>query len=673
MKVKGRHVLLCDCEGTMTINPKRLAGALDADSPHLHTHLCRAQIESFKAKIEAGKPLLVCCTQEAPLFEEVASELHADHDVRYVNIRERAGWSDQGGQAHAKMAALIAEAALELEPSLSVPVRSNGAVLVYGDGQPALDAAQRLAERLSVSCLLTSATDIIPPERMDVPVFRGTIRRASGHIGAFTVMVDGYAAYSPSARASLAFEHARDPVELNCDLLLDLSGNSPLFPAPAQRDGYIRVDPSDRLQLERALFDLADLVGEFDKPRYVRVNTSICAHARNGIVGCDLCLTACPTSAITPDADAVSVDPYICAGHGACASVCPTGAVTFDLPRGEAILRRLKTLTQVYASAGGSHMVLAVHNPRFGNEMISVLSRSGRGLPAHVVPFAVNEITQIGLDFILTALAFGVSQIRILSGPEHKGALDALHHHAQCAETIMSELGYDGLRVVVDDENDPAIFEAKLYGTMPPAPVAAADYRVRDAKRPMLRAALQHLHAQAPSPVDVLDLADGAPFGTVILDQDRCTLCLACVGACPTSALGDLPERPQLNFIEADCVQCGLCRATCPENAITLVQRLNFAEAARNKVVLKAEEPFHCLRCDRPFASRSTIEALLSKLAGHPMYAQPGRLDILKLCEDCRIKAQFESNTDLFAAGPRRPPRTTEDYLRARGTADPDE
>jgi ferredoxin len=66
-----------------------------------------------------------------------------------------------------------------------------------------------------------------------------------------------------------------------------------------------------------------------------------------------------------------------------------------------------------------------------------------------------------------------------------------------------------------------------------------------------------------------LHSSDGAPFGAIELNVEGCTLCLACVSACPTGALSDNPERPMLRFTEDACVQCGLCKATCPEKVIT--------------------------------------------------------------------------------------------------------
>ena len=112
-------------------------------------------------------------------------------------------------------------------------------------------------------------------------------------------------------------------------------------------------------------------------------------------------------------------------------------------------------------------------------------------------------------------------------------------------------------------------------------------------------------------------------------------------------------------------MQCGLCKVTCPEGVIALVPRLSFTEAARTHQTVKEEEPFACIRCGKPFGSRPSIERMVEKLAGHSMYQDEGRLDLIKMCDDCRILVQAEEKLPM--AGPPRPlTRTTEDYLRER-------
>jgi ferredoxin len=189
------------------------------------------------------------------------------------------------------------------------------------------------------------------------------------------------------------------------------------------------------------------------------------------------------------------------------------------------------------------------------------------------------------------------------------------------------------------------------------------------AKRAVAMLALHHLHENAPAPVDVVPLEAGAPFGAAVVDAAGCTLCMSCVGGCPTGALIDSPDQPMLRFREEACVQCGLCRTTCPESVITLEPRLNFAATAREATVVKEEEPFACVRCGKAFGVRSSVERMVEKLAGHSMFANDeAALDRIRMCEDCRVIVQFEAPQPM-AVGTLPVTRTTDDDLREREQA----
>jgi len=575
------------------------------------------------------------------------------------------GDTASAGPAMAALRAVAAEPVLDIA---FVSLDSDGVVLVYGRDEAAIEAGTLLADHLDVTVLIAHPKNLRVPRTADFPVVQGTVKSAKGHLGAFEMVVDQYAQPLPSPRGTLAFGQARDGATSRCDLILDLSGGAPLFSAPDLRDGYLRADPGDPSAVLRAVLKARDLTGTFDKPRYITFTENLCAHSRSKIVGCHRCLDLCPAGAIAPNGDHVAIDAKICAGCGQCAAACPTGAAAYALPPADVLMRRLRVLLSAYREAGGTNPVILLHDDSHGADLIDALARYGDGLPAHVLPLAVNEVTQVGLEAVAAAFAYGASAVRFLLRARPRHDVTGLRNTLALSEPILAGLGFTGARVAAIETDDPdALGEAlRAIEALPPSSKPASFAPV-GAKRDVMRLALRELQRAAPAPADVVPLPQGAPFGAVEINVEGCTLCLACVSACPTGALSADTERPMLRFAEDACVQCGLCKATCPEKVITLKPQIDFRAATASARVLKEEAPFECIRCAKPFGVRSTVERVAAKLEGkHWMFkGSARRLDIIKMCEDCRVTVMAEEDFDPYAK-PRPPVRTTEDYLRER-------
>ena len=674
-----KKLLVCNCNGTMPLDDMKLSTLLGRSSePFVNSALCRAQIGNYRAALEKGQPMLVACTQEAPLFQEIAHENGEEDavDVSFFNIRELAGWSDEAGQAGPKLAALVKAAELDVEPTRLMTLRSSGNCLVYGSGQIAYDTALKLSQRLGVTLVLSDADDLMLPDINLFPIMSGKIDRIKGALGRFEVSFSNYAAAVPSSRQDLAFEERAEQAEMECDLIFDLSGGQSLISAPVPRDGYFRAAPDQDSELARVMFEIVDYVGEFEKPLYVNYEQGICAHGRSGKTGCNKCIDHCPASAISHAGDFVLVDGAICGGCGNCSASCPTGAIEYSYPRLGDLVTRIQTLVSSYLSAKGKNPVVLFCDETHGLPLIGAMARYGRGLPANILPVLLHSAISPGHETLLAAFGAGASHVHVLVPPSRKDELSALNEQVDLCNTVLEQLDFvaspdGGLKVQILVEEDPDKVEAALYDTPVRNSAGAHLFSAAGGKRDIAHMAFASLYEASSQANELMELPAGSPYGRISVDSASCTLCLSCVGSCPAGALLDGQDHPQLRFHERNCVQCGLCRATCPENAITLEARYNFSDKVQTSIILNEDEPFDCIRCKKPFGSARAIEKVSSILKDkNPMFQTSAQLDLLKMCDDCRVIAQTELTDNPMALGEVPRVRTTEDYINGGGNSD---
>lgn len=645
----SKSLILCDCCGTNPMDPAALSETTGFACSRVHSSLCQDQHQDA-AKALAGGEAVFCCGQETAFFDELADSLDLPSPA-FLDLRDRAGWSADTGPKLPKMAALVAEAALPAAQTKSVDVISEGLCLILGDEKTALDAAEQLKDFLNVTVLLAAITDT--PLTRNYDIVLGTLKTARGALGQFDLTIDALRQLEPSGAGSWQFSAPRDGGKSQCDVILDLRGDTPLFPAPEKREGYLRADPNSPAAVASAILQASHMVGTFEKPLYVRTEPLLCAHSRAGQTGCTRCLDACPTGAITPNGDHVSVDPMICAGCGACSSLCPSGAISYDAPETDATIRRIQTLAKAFLDADGTTPRLLVVSGD-GAEMIRMTARFGQGLPANVIPIEVEALNTIGHAEMLAALAAGFADVSIHMTPRADN--DVMQREIDLA------IALSGKAIQTIDTQDPDLLSEALYAPSTGSPLATP-IRPMGTRRRIARTAAKALNTD----VATLPLPDGAPFGAVLVNTDDCTLCLSCISLCPSGALGDNPDLPQLRFQEDACLQCGLCANVCPEDAIAYEPRMNLENTALEQVVLNEEEPFACVECGALFGVKSTIDKVTEKLAGkHGMFQNPEAARMIQMCDNCRVNAQYHSENNPFAGGERPKPRTTDDYLSKR-------
>ncbi len=401
------------------------------------------------------------------------------------------------------------------------------------------------------------------------------------------------------------------------DLVLDFQ----LKPAINSRlppFGYYRIKNQDDLQT--ILPELKEMVGVFDKPKYFQLDLNKCAHQQSGITGCHNCIDACATDAIISESGKITVNPYLCQGCGDCTSVCPSGAISYQYPPRTEILSELKIKL-------AEKPCLVIF---YAGDLPDDLS-----IPSTFLPFQVEALGIVGLDICLTALAFGATQIWLLDNgkltPETQNTLATVLTQAN---EILNHLGFTDKLVQLSKPGE-FVFSQGLS-------ISKARYQPDADKRIAIRMATDHLLEQSAQNPEFAPLSGTAAFGTINLDRNACTLCMACVSVCPAQALSAGNQTPQLKFIESQCLQCGICQQACPEQAIDLQPRFILDSVkARQLRLLYEEKPFYCIHCKKPFATESMINTILQKLQHHPMFQGQKKQQLL-LCEDCKVAALFE-------------------------------
>ncbi|MEJ2397781.1 MAG: 4Fe-4S binding protein [Gammaproteobacteria bacterium] len=508
-----------------------------------------------------------------------------------------------------KAARSQAQAAIEglvVKPASLVEYRSHGSVAIIG-GMDALDFAPRIHEKHKTTVVLVEGAE--EPSTAIIPV-GGRKLQIHGYLGNFTLEfgVEGKPNYDT----------------LKVDLVLDLSP-TPLLTMPLPPIGYVHTD-TEESNFAQAQAQLDELAGTFEKPRFFAYDAAICAHARSGKTGCSACIDSCPAEAIQSLPEAIEVNPYLCQGGGICTTACPTGAIRYNYPSVADMLKRIRTLLQVYREHQGQQpVILFVAEHDLANI---------KDVASNVLILLLEEMPSVGLDVWLTTLAYGAKRILLFDGGYlSPRSMNALQTQLRTAREILQGLGYPGDAIQLVNKAEIA---QDFDAVMPDIPLAS--FGGFNEKRQLMYMAIDHFYQHAPAPQAVVSLSEGAAFGTLEVNTGSCTLCMSCTSVCPSHAVQAGNTEPALLFDEARCVQCGICSEACPEHVITLKPRLLAdPEQRQEHVTLHHEAPLCCIRCGKPFATKSVVDSMLARLGNHWMFQNERARQRLLMCDDCRV------------------------------------
>lgn len=370
------------------------------------------------------------------------------------------------------------------------------------------------------------------------------------------------------------------------------------------------------------------------------VDDNLCLNRRYKAAGCQICAAACPVEAITVFGPNIDLNEDACARCGLCLNVCPTQV--FSSPRQ---LHNDKKLLDSAASYRTQPLELTCPvNPKLDRTAapVDVVLQTGRCLAAlslgelldlaHTRDFDLwlndSHCATCLLGKVLPAIHTTAAQAnRLLEAwqvaprlhvqttsaciPVHTVDRVADQQPLYSRREFFTFLRRSAAQVVSDIALDTLAPAAPDLSVVPPI-----DHAVLPLHRRRLVAALDRLGSPPTAPLSL----DGLPWTDVHISR-QCTGCSLCARFCPTGAIRwATEENPpaagadgsatnttppavpfRLLFIAADCIDCGICAAACPEGAIELHDLLEPPQLTHRQ-----SAPRHtghltpCVRCGTP-------------------------------------------------------------------------
>lgn len=329
--------------------------------------------------------------------------------------------------------------------------------------------------------------------------------------------------------------------------------------------------------------------------------------------GCTLCVGVCPQEAYSWVEGRIVYDKDACEPCGMCVTACPTGAITNPAATPAALAAQIEA------------MAVAANGP------VGIVFRCRRAERQSIAGgWQIVEVPCTGMvtaPWVLAPLLLGAAQVAVLRCSEAGCDLNldrAAEEAVGFASDLLSAFGIGADRVALTP--GPLVRE--------PLPAVPVDdpFGPRSAAR-----VYGGLRAVADSHVDDV-VGAAARLGVVTIDQASCTMCTMCVQMCPTDALvGSYTEDGllRITFDSVDCTACDQCVGVCPEverGAIAVDHRVDFAVLAEGRVELNRSATHICERCGQPVAPTAMMDRIGDLLGDEPALMH----QLTRLCLACR-------------------------------------
>lgn len=610
-------VFLCSCNKSMSIDFKKVKKRIEKEVEFVEIHDKLCQKEGLAYIIDGIRrkeldTLLITCDLKKDYFESLnLGEIHT------INIRELCGWVHDKKEATQKAISMLREAIFRIdeEKPRKLIKETGNKVLIVGGSNKAIEVAGNLAKFADVTLLVNSTPEAKLPE---INLIFGEIKKISGRVGDFEVKyvpnpIDENLCILCGKCAEICKENAvkfnkRYFITSECTKCKECINLCPTNAIDFDREEKTieanHVITESEISYSR-IFELLYNLGEAEIEKYVEANLDYCASGKSELIGCNLCVIACPNQAIVREGEKIHFEELLCSGCGVCSAVCP-----ISIPKliGSSISERIKILLDNELKS--KILLIACEEKK---EKLMEIGRAKEKYPAVLPLFCkLGEISEVDL---LYAMIYGADGIAIYACKECLEKAER-SKSLEMAKLFLKAFGLeDRIKIIADEELKDLSF----------TPIKHKKIEIKGNKREKLVELMQSFSELYS--MKKLRVEGDYPFAELTV-SDACTFCDACLSMCPTEALRK--EGEKLLFTYAKCMACGLCQKACPEKAIELKKVLDIEKLSKEEAITLYEaELVKCKKCGKPFASKKIIEKVLA------MDVDIDK-ELLLYCEECR-------------------------------------
>ncbi len=358
---------------------------------------------------------------------------------------------------------------------------------------------------------------------------------------------------------------------------------------------------------------------------FIVYDSKICQyHERNEEI-CGKCAEVCPTVSILKEDETKHLlfSDIDCHGCGGCISVCPSGALDYtQLPR-----EAFSEIKEFYKDK-----VALIIPRKMSLENLHV------ELPEGTLPLAVEGEKFLHEAHYLSLLQTSGKSVIFYSDFISKGSGDAI---SLINEIFRRKYNKQAIFIAKDrEELESALSKIESF---PECKYGINEVGLR--KRELFSARLAHLVGE--DDLGIVRTGEHIHYGNIIINEENCTLCLSCVGACNVRALTAHPEDNTLRFDPSICTNCGYCEVVCPEkDCLTVVyDELSLKSNYFKQNIMAKDEIFKCVECGTPFAPRKVVEKIANMMT--PRFnGDEAKIKSLYCCADCKAKVVLQAQID---------------------------